>query len=253
MRACPHPTGANNMKYILIAALFICFVSGAYSQPVFAHKEIKKDSKKPKWELSLSYPQIVNPFDEGEKGFNETVRQHFYAERDTFMVWMKDWEVVKGNEEMGSYYEAGDTVMYSSTSFISVHVYCDSYFSGAAHPNNWSFTINYDLVKNKEVTISDLYTGDYLKVLSDYCIKEIKKQQFEMDSTMTSDDEWLNTGAGPDAKNFAVFNPTNEGLLITFITYQVASYAQGPAEVLVPYSVLKDYVRKGSVMEKIIK
>jgi hypothetical protein len=241
------------MKYILIAALFICFTASVNSQPVFTHKEIKKDSKKPKWELSLSYPQIVNPFNEGEKGFNETVRQRFYAERDTFIVWMKDWEVTKGSEEVGSYYEAGDTVMYSSTSFISVHVYCDSYFSSAAHPNNWSFSINYDLTKNKEVRIDDLYTGDYLKVLSDFCIKEIKKQKYELDSTMQTDDEWLNTGAGPDAKNFEVFNPTKEGLLITFITYQVASYAEGPMEVLVPYSVLKEYVRKGSAMEKINK
>jgi hypothetical protein len=236
------------MKHILSFLLITCFTLSAFAQdPVFTHKEIKKESKKPKWELSISYPQIINPFNAGEKGFNETVRQRFYAERDTFIAEMKDWEINDYNREMGSYYELNDTVMYSANSFVSVYVSGNSYFSGAAHPNNWSFSINYDLEKNKEITLGDMYSAGYLNVLSAYCIKEIIKQKKQdMDTSYVPDDEWLKSGAGPDEKNFEVFNPTKEGFLITFITYQVGSYAEGPTEVFVPYTVLKDYLKPGS-------
>jgi hypothetical protein len=56
-------------------------------------------------------------------------------------------------------------------------------------------------------------------------------------------------GAGPLEKNFSVFNITKDGLLITFTTYQVASYADGPQEVFIPYRELKDYLNPEGILK----
>ena len=58
-----------------------------------------------------------------------------------------------------------------------------------------------------------------------------------------SDDEQIKDGAGALAKNFKSWNVTRKGILINFDPYQVAAYAAGPQEVLIPYGKLKSVLR----------
>ena len=78
--------------------------------------------------------------------------------------------------------------------------------------------------------LQDLFDpgADYLKVISDYCIQELKRQNVL---------EW-DTGVLPDAENFRDWNITSSGLLFSFDPYVVASYAQGPQSVTIPYADL---------------
>ncbi|MFO7584726.1 MAG: DUF3298 domain-containing protein, partial [Anaerolineales bacterium] len=48
-------------------------------------------------------------------------------------------------------------------------------------------------------------------------------------------------GAEPLPENYRNWNLTYEGLLITFDEYQVAPYAAGMQQVLVPFDVLENY------------
>jgi hypothetical protein len=41
-------------------------------------------------------------------------------------------------------------------------------------------------------------------------------------------------------ENYAVWNLSAEGLVITFNEYQVAAYAVGPQVVVIPFTALKD-------------
>jgi hypothetical protein len=54
--------------------------------------------------------------------------------------------------------------------------------------------------------------------------------------------EWKE-GAEPRAENYQVWNITPQGLLVTFDEYQVASYAQGPQSVILPYQTLRPLLR----------
>lgn len=60
--------------------------------------------------------------------------------------------------------------------------------------------------------------------------------------TLTPDDEWIETGAGLDEKNYQTWNITHKGLEITFNPYQVASYAEGPQVVVIPFPVLTNLI-----------
>ncbi len=243
------------MKYFL--SLFICIsvIFNSFAQDYkLERKEINKENKNPKWSINIVYTAIGGTTSEGYAAYNKLVKQMMLAEKDSFMVWMKDWEVSKdAPKDMGSYYEIGDTIMHIDSKIVSSHFYGSSYFRGAAHPNNWSFSLNFDVEKQKEIKINDLFSGDYLKFLSDYCIKEVLKQKQEYDSSLTQPDEMLLEGAAPKEDNYQVFNFIHDGFLITFPTYQVGAYVEGPHEVLIPYNLLKEYVKKGSLSGNYIK
>ncbi len=244
------------MKLAIPIFLFLSLASGLYAQSyTLETKEIKKKVEKPKqYEVDISYPQIKGLNNSSQDGFNKMMTSRMNAEKDTFVAWMKDWEVMNHQPDMGSYYDVNDTVLYMDSKLISVICYVDTYSEGAAHPNNWSFSINYDLSRNKEISLSDLFTGDYVKFFSDYCIKDITKQKKENYAPdLNAPDDFTLDGAGPKEENFKDFNPTKEGFLITFPTYQVGAYVEGPMEVLIPYNLLKDYAKAGGPLESFVK
>ncbi len=63
-----------------------------------------------------------------------------------------------------------------------------------------------------------------------------------------SDDEWIKTGAGAKAENYASWNITKKGLMFTFDPYQVAAYAAGSFTVIVPFSRLKSVLSQNNVL-----
>ncbi|HYT50322.1 MAG TPA: RsiV family protein, partial [Pyrinomonadaceae bacterium] len=114
---------------------------------------------------------------------------------------------------------------------------------GAAHGNSMTVVLNYDVKNGKKLTLADLFNpkSNYLKTISDYCIKELKERAKKDDSMIFADQ--LASGAGPHADNYRAWAITKKGLWITFDPYQVAAYAAGPQYVLVPYSALKDIIK----------
>ena len=60
--------------------------------------------------------------------------------------------------------------------FISV-LFSFYEYLGGAHPNTTTESFNYDLNRNAPLSLADLFTpnSNYLKVISDYTIKELKK------------------------------------------------------------------------------
>ncbi len=244
-------------KLFLSILLLISFCTALLSQTSdysIIHKQIKVSSKEKKYGINISYPQISTfagePHYTSFFGFNNFVRKQMEAERDSFIVWMNDWEINEHTKEFTSEYELGDSVYYADNNLISTQFYGYSYFAGAAHPNNWSFTINYDLENSKEIFLKDLLTAGWESKISEICISEITKQK--KDNGMEPS-EWLKEGAGPKADNFKVFNVTKEGLLITFPTYQVGAYVEGPSEVFIKYSDIKEIINAKGLLDDIFK
>ena len=228
----------------MIPAVILFFTAAAFGQDYnVIQKKYEEALKKPKFDYSVTYPVIRN-FNNGITAmnmFNRFMEDKIKANYDTFYVWMADWDTTTTNHEFGSYYEAGDSVFYTSNSLISILFYESYYFSGAAHPNNSSFSVNYDLEKYRELTLDDFLTGGWEVRVSELCLKSLKEQRNLPDGY---EDEWLDRGAGPDKKNFDVFNYTGGGFLITFVTYQIGAYVEGPSEVFISNEKLKDFLKK---------
>jgi hypothetical protein len=115
---------------------------------------------------------------------------------------------------------------------LEIYVYSD----GAAHPNGYSRTLNYDLSNGREITLDELFLSgsNYLQVLSDFCKTQL--------STRDIGFEMFSAGADPLAENYQRWNISDEGLVITFDPYQVAAYAAGPQLVTIPFSELQSII-----------
>jgi hypothetical protein len=117
-------------------------------------------------------------------------------------------------------------------------------FMGGAHGLTTSATYNYKISNGSQISLSDIFKKDsgYLKIISDYCIGDLKKQLIAGEENM-SDESWIQTGAAPNEENYkdnAIFS--KDGMTVVFQQYQVAAGAVGILKVSIPYEKLKDII-----------
>ena len=206
-------------------------------------KEQKEENKKLKYKVEVLVPQLEGAGGARVESFNREAEARVKKESDAFKEEFKAAEKEQkksaeekgaASEELGSYIDIGYEVTAASPSLISVLFGVSDYYQGAAHPNHYSFVLNYDLSQGKVLALSDLFKPDsgYLKFISDHSVKSLKKRGVG--------GEGFIDGASAKPENYKSWNLLPNGLLITFDPYQVASYAEGPQEVFIPYSALKE-------------
>lgn len=191
--------------------------------------------------IKISYPSIA-----GDKGqaFNAEIKKLTSELQGKFIKDLQTPEQLKSiptnvplhkdSNELDISYK----VMYNQNNKVSIRfTYFMSYFM-AAHPISFYKTFNYDLVQNKELNLADMFkpNANYLAVLSNYCQKQLSAKLLK---DKTSDAEQIAAGAGPEEKNYQLWNITPKGLLISFDVYSVAPGYAGAQQVLVPNKVLK--------------
>jgi hypothetical protein len=122
----------------------------------------------------------------------------------------------------------GDLLSFKFEIYINIE--------GAAHPNTHSRTVTYNLEAGADVRLEQIFLpgSDYLGTIANYCIAQLKTRDIGFDA--------FSSGADPLPENYGSWNVTPDGLLITFDPYQVAAYAAGPQEVVIPYAELKSII-----------
>ncbi len=207
-------------------------------------KAIKESNKKLVYEIKAVYPQLSGGNNPNFEKFNQTVRASVTRKVATFKKEMQPEpeEEPRPENSMGSDLDVSYRIELAQDDLISVVFSVSSYYQGAAHPNSYSETVNFDLKNGRALRLSDLFKSDakFLNALSTYSIADLKKQSKEKGGML--DDSSINSGAGATAKNYQSWAITKRGLGINFDAYQVGPYAAGPQYVLVPYSAIKDLI-----------
>jgi hypothetical protein len=243
-----------NKKFFVIITSFLLLVNYAFTFKLEAQqtnfkvstKKIKDENKKLRYTIDVSYPVMSGFHDKTiQDKFNSSAFQLVFDAVNSFKKDMQDW---RSPMDFSSEFDIADTILYQSDDAISVRYDGFEYYAGSAHPLTFFFSLCYDLKNNSVIKLSDMFTGDYLKVISDYCINDLVRQKNEY--TNDPDISWIQEGASPVDSNFAVFNLTDNSLLITFPVYQVAPYAEGPKEVSIPYTVLSEVMKQDGCLSK---
>ncbi len=98
----------------------------------------------------------------------------------------------------------------------------------------------------KLVNLSDLFIADsnFINILSIYLIKELKEQGASLieNGEITEFNE----------KDLHAFAISPRGLLFAFSPYSVASYAEGPFFVTVPYSEIRQIINPDGPLKEFI-
>ncbi len=112
-------------------------------------------------------------------------------------------------------------------------------FTGGAHGSTTFHTFIFDHANMRVIGTSDLFTDQTaaLEVVGALAREDLQSRLGEM-----LDEAWLNTGTEPTAENFQNVVLTPDALVFTISQYQVAPYAAGTFEIVVPLSAVADYL-----------
>lgn len=206
------------------------------------------------YSLDAQYPELTNcPSGEVKEGFNKWVKTYI---DENIKEFVKNSEETSNIPSTPSFMGIGYHMASETGRFVSLNFGINTYYSGTAHPSNDVATLTYDLEKNKPVILSDLFMNkrkdaikyddifklskdEFLEEISDYCIKDLKRQSSDAG---TPPSPWMEEGAGPKADNFKNFTLNKDSLEIFFGEYQVGCHAEGMKSVIIPYDKLKDYI-----------
>lgn len=214
-------------------------------------KEQIEENKKQKQTIDIEYPQLVGADAAKTDAFNKAISAFVAKRVSEFKKNVK--EMMTGRSDAddwpGTDLDISYTTTYADKSVISVFVMTYQY-TGGAHGGTASTTFNYDLNSGQLLKLADAFQPNsaYLKTISAYCTTALLKDLGE-----DADKEWIRTGAAPKAENYRSWSITEDGLQITFDAYQVAAYAFGPQEVIVPYSVLNSIIKPDGPLAAFVK
>lgn len=216
-------------------------------------KKQESANKKLRYEIETALPQLEGADSARADAFNKAAANFVAARTGEFKKAVDEMAreeavAAKPGEKTSlppNSFDVAYEVTAADRDFISI-LFSFFEYTGGAHPNTTTSSFNYDLSRNAPVKLADLFTpnSNYLKVISDYSIRELKKLQ-----TVDNPEE----GAGPKLENFHSWNITPAGLKITFDRYQVGAYAVGEHEVVIPYSVLKPIIKPDGLLARFAK
>lgn len=208
-------------------------------------KVIKEKNKEKFYAVDAEYPQIDGDarFDKFNKEARGLIMKDVAAFKSSETSEPSTGDNVLADEARESSLDIGYQFRFATDDLISVEFTESTYEAGAAHPNSSTTVLNYDVKGGKKLSLGDLFNSkaNYLKAISDYCIKDLRDRA-KKDKDSMVDDDMMKSGASPRADNYKAIAITKKGLWVTFDPYQVAAYAAGPQYVLVPYSALKDLI-----------
>lgn len=136
--------------------------------------------------------------------------------------------------------EIGYTVERNDEKIVAFNL-GESSYTGGAHGYTRATTFNYLMPDGHRVELPDILDTKALAIVSTLAIADLKRQSHENDDSLS--DDMIESGAGPDWKNFSAFIWLPTELHIYFAPYQVGPYSAGPQEVHIPLTKLQGLIR----------
>lgn len=204
-------------------------------------KTTNEENQALNYTLNATYPQIVGtPLSPAAENFNQHITNMVTAEVEQFknsvkhdLPHMKTLPEDVRHNTLSIDYDV-DVIHPNPLSLVSIRLNIEGMQAGRAHPFHVYRVLNFDLSHNKELALSDLFKpkANYLQSLSKYSSQKL---------TASLKDKWMiASGAKANPANFKNWNIQADSILITFDEYQVAPYTNGPQEVEIPFSELKN-------------
>jgi hypothetical protein len=139
-----------------------------------------------------------------------------------------------------------DTSLVTPSFFSTIMLYSD-YSAGAAHPNSYKVSLNYDLKTAESVALDEFLqslkpSAGYMDRLGKYVREDLIRQLGDDQDVIAA----IDSGGKPSAQSYANFTLDGSGLSIHFDPYQVAPYAAGSPVVKILYSDLISVVIKSA-------
>jgi hypothetical protein len=191
------------------------------------------------WDIEITYPTFEGKTDLNQKieNFINDYVANFKESANAYESALDDFEVA-GEEpfEITYYLHARYDKGRFDKQFVSF-VLLMEYYSGGAHGGRDFYSFAYDLEKNQELKLDDLFVdnSNYLNDISQFCFDDLRKQINKLTNDDYLDEEWLKDGVSPKVENFQSFVFDEDSITFYFPPYQIAAYALGDFKVEFPW------------------
>ena len=203
---------------------------------IFVEKAFDEQHAIPRAVIQMALPHLVSG-GVGAGLFNQTVDDIIQRERKQLLDQAAENEAWRSVNlpAVASELNVSHFVWYNHDGLASVMFVISTYMAGAAHPNVYTQVINLQAAGSPRLlSLDDLFIpqSGYLERLSDYCAGELNSRDALM----------FRGGVAPVMENFRNWLLDPRGVVILFDPDQVAPFALGIQEVLVPYPALQRYI-----------
>jgi hypothetical protein len=144
------------------------------------------------------------------------------------------------------YIESIGKVEYINLKLISYSVTNYSY-TGGAHPNSWMVFLNFDRETGELVSLRDLLIPGF-----DNKLNLLIEGQFRKDNDINQNEDISNNDKFSLFENKINYTNnfyiTKDGISFFYNAYEIAAYVYGPIEVNIPYSKLKELIKKNNYL-----
>jgi hypothetical protein len=203
----------------------------------------------PKYELSAEIPALQGSDDPRAADFNSRMLTLVQTEMETFKRDLQGRPPMSDLDVYSSLDENYTQISPAGIDLLSLKLVFAGYTAGAAHPYEYTRTVNYDLQRGRELALAELFLpgSTYLEGIAVYC------KTYLAAHLQYSEGDPFEQGSDPLPENYRNWNAAPDGLLITFDIYQVAPYVSGPQTVLVPYRALADVIDPQGPLAEIVQ
>jgi len=197
-------------------------------------------------ELKLSYPILKGGSAAGREKLNAEIRNFAFRQMDDSVAkdaeaWASGFlaDYKKDNNGAPAWSENREVKLVANTrQVVSVYLAADGY-SGGAHGNSRVDYQSYDPKTGRRYGLGDWLKKGYEKPLQDLGEQAFRKARGLPAGDSLDDFGFTFEDGFKLNDNYAA---TPQGLVFYFNPYEVASYADGPTELVIPYSGLKDWI-----------
>lgn len=193
---------------------------------------VRESSEEDYYTITAEFPKfIASPTSSSIDAANAAIEKHV----GELIAEFKKENTLTPSERVGdapkSTMDYGFEIVTLNPQIISIKLNNSVYSSGAAHPNTFIGSFNYDVGNNKIMDLNYLFgSSDYSKRLSAFAETALRAnlgENLQVEHPQITNEE-------------PTFVIDNDKLVFTFNSYDVASYADGPQEITIPLEKFSD-------------
>ena len=205
--------------------------------PVLRSKQLKENDTINRFTVNITYPEVsLSGHPELATQANGIFKSFVDDQVAKYKRDMIEDEKLPIPKDLSSDLTMGFTPLLISPTILSLRFDSSEYIAGAAHPDNKTQIVNYDMATKARIGTGDLFLSSTttLQFLSQFSRAALKSQL--TDITPEEYAKQVIPGTEPSVDNFENVGITEDGLVVIFNPYRVAPYARGTIIVHIPFN-----------------
>lgn len=227
----------KRVTLLIISCVFVSACSSAHPSLSWRESTLSESTKT--YRISGAYPVVVGLPEADQSNVNAAIKQLTEETLSDFRRTAAAIPQAKLNGKVSTLKVAYERATLTSD-LVSFALNIESSIAGAANPNSYVRSFNYDLNKHQILTIDDILRdakGD-IQSLSEKARMTLTEAAKVRGTYNENAAALMEAGTAPEAANFNTFLMESGSIILLFSPYQVAPGSEGTQRISIPMESL---------------